>query len=157
MPVFEPLFAFLKQTVLWRNILNILAPRKKTLRFALIYPGTVISKTLPTGSGFGWEPLGIANVGTVAFNPSKVQVSVVLGNNNWPAALDVMAFYVSGPYVLNPGEVSGGMSWGLSMADIQSGIPEVTAISPITKFYLSTRIFNNSGLDGSASSRRQPI
>src|SRR5262245_50178546 len=105
-------------------MLNILAPRKKTIRFAFIYPGTFVNGPLPTGGGFGWEPLGIANVGTVAFDPSKVKVSVVVGNNNWPGAHDVMAFYVSGPYVLNPGEMSGGMSWGLSLADIQSAIPE---------------------------------
>jgi hypothetical protein len=149
MPItFEPLWAFLKKTILWRGIFNILPQKPKLLRFAIIYPGTVFLG--PDVYGFGWVGLGIANVGTVAFDPTTVQFSIVLGNNNWPSVFDVMVDYDAladpVPYVLNPGEVSGGMSWGLSLADIQSVIPEVTAINP-TPFSWRTRVFSYSGFN----------
>ena len=132
---------------LCRLLWNIL-PWGDTVQFALIFPDRMDDNSvLPPNGGDAYEGGGIANVGTVPFNPLLLQVSAEIGNNNLPGpgpATVTVGLRITGPTVLlNPGEVTGS-SFGLSLAAIQSAIPEVTAQTSYNYFGFHTDLrFHN--------------
>ena len=144
--------AMLKQWNLWNFFGSVYArlywlvrnllPWGNTVQFALIFPARMDhNSVLPPNGGDHYEGGGIANVGTVPFNPLLLQVSAVIGNNNLPGpgpATVTVGLRIYGPTILlNPGEVTG-HSFGLSLAAIQSAIPEVTAQTSYHYFGLDT-------------------
>ena len=127
-----------------RNLL----PWRDTVQFALIFPARMDhNSVLPPDGADLYEAGGIANVGTVPFNPLLLQVSAKIGNNNLPGpgpAAVTVGLRITGPTILlNPGEVTG-HSFDLSLAAIQSGIPEVTTQTSYSYFGLRTGLrFHN--------------
>ncbi|MEH2501330.1 MULTISPECIES: hypothetical protein [unclassified Bradyrhizobium] len=131
-----------------RNLL----PWGNTVQFALIFPARMDhNSVLPPNGGDHYQGGGIANVGTVPFNPLLLQVSAVIGNNNLPGpgpATVRVGLKIYGPTdLLYPGEVTG-TSFGLSLAAIQSAIPEVTARTSYNYFGLDTILRFHNGVAG---------
>ncbi|WP_028168750.1 hypothetical protein [Bradyrhizobium elkanii] len=136
---------------LWRLLRN-LWPWGHTVQFALIFPARMDhNSVLPPNGGDAYVCGAIANVGTVPFNPLLLQVSAEIGNNNLPGpgpATVWVSLKILGPTVLlNPGEVTGS-SFGLSLAAIQSAIPEVTAQTSYNYFGLFTVLRFHNGVAG---------
>lgn len=132
-------------------LVTVFAPGR-FVHFALIYPAKIVDDgpmTATHGGANAWADLGIVNVGAVPFDPSTIQVSVAIGNNNYPGPASVGADHEGPPYQLNPGEVAGHCC-GQTLAAIRRAIPEATVMSPHQYFGLTTRIGNAGGPTGVA-------
>jgi hypothetical protein len=113
------------------------------LGFALIFPAKIVTKyALGPGEEQVWASFAIANTGSFPFDPSAVEISSQIGNNNLPGPARLVFVSESGSFTLNPGELSGD-TFGLSLAAIQSKIPQVTSELSVyirlTAYFINTR------------------
>jgi hypothetical protein len=101
------------------------------LGFALIFPAKIVTNyALGPGEVQLWTSFAIANTGSFPFDPSTVKISSQIGNNNLPGPARLVFSSESGSFILNPGELSGD-TFGLSLAAVQSEIPQVTSVLPL--------------------------
>ena len=134
-------------------LVTVFAPGR-FVHFALIYPAKIVDDgpmTATHGGANAWADLEIVNVGAVPFDPSTIQVSVAIGNNNYPGPASVGAGHEGPPYQLDPGEVAG-HSCGQTLRRNSSGHPRSHCHRRLRTPYfgLTTRIGNAGGPTGVA-------
>ena len=90
-------------------LVTVFAPGR-FVHFALIYPAKIVDDgpmTTTHGGANAWADLGIVNVGAVPFDPSTIQVSVAIGNNNYPGhpatAINTVTGWMDGSQIYGSG------------------------------------------------------